>query len=414
MLLVLISMAVLLTSCGQSALDYPQQEKSSALGAESTENLSSDIVSEESVNFQEVFDALEVPEKFAGCTRYVLVNDYDGDGRQEAFGFFGDRQEGNGAHSVVWNDMQIYYINSDGTIFPAYTETNRFEDIISGTPASVEGGAVGGGLLNCYFRADGQTFAVFDVSFGDDMYYSTMSLSVYQGSYTLSLTEGTPMKTEDGRIVVSAWDEEIEYVIKDGELVKKSSSSDDDSSEENSITETAASANSSTARSAWNDYIKSTGENELYFIPGDYDGDGTEEAYGITGEMDSDGYANNVCIYFIASTGMIFIPKDSTWGYLRTFQNPDTASETCFLNTGKQKFIVWEEDGGGSASVSFVFGTQHGVTYQPEVSGKYQWFHPETDGTYIGTTSDFSKGYHDYIDHTFVFDEATGEFLLKE
>ena len=34
-------------------------------------------------------------------------------------------------------------------------------------------------------------------------------------------------------------------------------------------------------------------------------------------------------------------------------------------------------------------------------------------GKYYGTTSDFSRDFHDYIDHELVFDPAQGEFSEK-
>lgn len=169
-------------------------------------------------------------------------------------------------------------------------------------------------------------------------------------------------------------------------------------------------------KAAWDSYLRSSGENPIYFLPGDYDGDGTQEAYGITGELFDDGYTNDVKIYFISSAGKISCVKDSAYGggalfgKLRNSENLDSDPESVFLNCGSQKFIIWEIDGGGSSSVSVILGARNGAAYQPKASGNYMWFHKNADGTYTGTKSDFSNGYHDYIDKTFTFDAATGEF----
>ena len=172
-------------------------------------------------------------------------------------------------------------------------------------------------------------------------------------------------------------------------------------------------------RTVWEDFLKSNNETELYYLPSDYDGNGKEEAYGITGKGYEDGFANNVKIYFIDSSGKISCVKDKTYSGDSLFgelQNQDKLSsdpEKVFLKAGNQKFIVWEIDGGGSASVSVVFGVRNGSSYQPNISGKYQYFHCTSDNVYVGTTSDFSQGYHQYIDVTFSFNASTGEFEKK-
>lgn len=174
--------------------------------------------------------------------------------------------------------------------------------------------------------------------------------------------------------------------------------------------------------SAWKSYVQKSGETELYFLPGDYDGDGTTEAYGITGKrLDAD-YADNVKIYFISASGSVTCVKDRAYGSSNTAlfgqlrNHDDLASdpESVFLKGGKQKFIIWEIDGGGSSSVSVIFGVRNGASYQPKVSGNYQWFHEKSSGVYIGTKSDWSNGWHDYIDYTFTFDASTGEFTERK
>lgn len=175
-------------------------------------------------------------------------------------------------------------------------------------------------------------------------------------------------------------------------------------------------------KNVWDNYLKENNESELYFLPSDYDGDGSEEAYGITGKNDGVGYTYNVKIYFINSAGNVSCVKDSAYGggslfgQLQNYEKLTADSEKVFLKAGKQKFIVWEIDGGGSSSVSVVLGVRNDAPYQPKISGKYQYFHRSNDdgNVYIGTTSDWSQGYHDYTDVSFSFNASTGEFEEKK
>lgn len=167
----------------------------------------------------------------------------------------------------------------------------------------------------------------------------------------------------------------------------------------------------------WNAYVASKGETSGYFLPGDYDGNGVTEAYAISGRFDEWGYTGKAKIYFISSTGKVTCVKDeaygggSLFGQLRNSERLEQDPESVFLKVGKQRFIIWEIDGGGSSSVSVILGVKNGSSYQPSVSGKYQWFHKdESKQCFVGTKSDFSQGYHEYIDHSFRFNDATGEF----
>lgn len=416
----LISTVMLLTSCGEVVIDFSKKDET----AESVENSvapSSEVPEESSIDFQKVFDTVELPAKFSGSKRYVLVNDYDHDGRDEAFGFFGIQIEKDyGTRSIGWEDMQIYYIDADGNISPVHTmEQAGYYSTITGAPSAIESESANPeDFSGCYFETESNTFLVLETVYEDDLYYGYDMLSSNQGQYTISCVDEIPQKTEDGRIIVSAWDEEFEYEVKDGCLKEKNTYNSLSELENGTAPVEEPSQNSETIQDIWKTYVRDSGENELYFLQSDYDGDGVEEAYGITGdEIDEDGFTNNVRIYFITSNGTIFVVKDTahedTTRYEDALYGVLHKTEGYFLECGKQKFIIWEIDGGGSASISVILGVKNGVPYQPEISGKYQWFHKEKDGTYVGTVSDFSKGYHDFIDYTFEFDPSTGEFERK-
>ena len=137
----------------------------------------------------------------------------------------------------------------------------------------------------------------------------------------------------------------------------------------------------------------------------DYDGDGVSEAFGITSPEDYDelGLCGDVGVWFIDCEGNCTQLMSDTYGYLH--QQKVTA--------GQQKFIVWEMSGGGSGSLSYIFGIRDGSPYEPLISGQYMQFETAKydDAVYVGQTSDFSMGYHNYIITEFVFDSDSGEFV---
>lgn len=137
----------------------------------------------------------------------------------------------------------------------------------------------------------------------------------------------------------------------------------------------------------------------------DYDGDGVSEAFGITSPEDYDelGLCGDVGVWFIDCEGNCTQLMSDTYGYLH--QQKVTA--------GQQKFIVWEMSGGGSGSLSYIFGIRDGSPYEPLISGQYMQFETAKydDAVYVGQTSDFSMGYHNYIITEFVFDSDSGEFI---
>ena len=69
--------------------------------------------------------------------------------------------------------------------------------------------------------------------------------------------------------------------------------------------------------------------------------------------------------------------------------------------------------GCGSGSLSYIFGINDGSPYEPPISGQYMQFETAKydDTVYIGQTSDFSMGYHNYIITEVVFESDSGEFV---
>lgn len=149
----------------------------------------------------------------------------------------------------------------------------------------------------------------------------------------------------------------------------------------------------------------STSDPIRFFEYDDYDGDGISEAFAVTSLKNADemGGYSSADIWFVDSRGNCILTKADLYGYLR---------ET--VAAGDQKFLVWELSANGSGSLSYIFGLRDDEVYEPYISEKYMDFQYDTDNDrYIGYTSDFSQGYHDYLVTAFSFDRETGEFIAQ-
>lgn len=166
-----------------------------------------------------------------------------------------------------------------------------------------------------------------------------------------------------------------------------------------------------------NEYI----ENAAYFLTSDYDGNGTEESFLIMGTFDGVAGYMDAEILFLDSNGTMIqvcdtAPQgDSLYGYLNPRNGKLEGNETndYLIPAGNARFLAWEVSAYGSASTSLIFGVRDGKPYELDISGEYMGFHQDEAGRYVAVTSDFSKGYHDYIEQVFAFDEETKQFILQ-
>ena len=141
----------------------------------------------------------------------------------------------------------------------------------------------------------------------------------------------------------------------------------------------------------------------LYFLYDDYDYNGTYEAFVVTARPDS--VWND--IYYIGGTVVKLTGDRQFGGY--EFQDSANVRQRYMVDTGTQKFFIWENSAGGSGSTSYIFGVRNGAPYEPALSGKLQSF--QKDGEqYVHYRSDFSQGFHDYIRTELGFDASAGEF----
>ena len=148
------------------------------------------------------------------------------------------------------------------------------------------------------------------------------------------------------------------------------------------------------------DFAEISGENVLDYEVWDYDGDGKEEAFGITGsKLDESFLCDKVNIYYISSDNEITKLESDTYGFFNGIIQMENG----------QSFLLWEVSAEGSGSVTIICGVKEGQAYEPDISKNYMLFQ-ECDEGYIGYVSDFSKGYHDWIEHYFKFNEENGQF----
>lgn len=113
--------------------------------------------------------------------------------------------------------------------------------------------------------------------------------------------------------------------------------------------------------------IDSVDGNLIDFYFDDFDNDGQYEAFGITGELNDwcqDCY-NNVSIYFIDNQLQVTKYKEQLYG------SWVTENSKRLLDTGTDKFLMWEQHAHGSSAEVFLIGVRNGQTYEPKVSGEY-------------------------------------------
>lgn len=179
-------------------------------------------------------------------------------------------------------------------------------------------------------------------------------------------------------------------------------------------------------RKTWDEYVDSVGELTAYYVQADYDGDGTDEAFAITGYFRESG-CHDVKIYFISPTEGVSCVRDSfsddraLFGNLRYLKggleksyiapDADYKADDFLLRAENSKFLVWEIDGGGSSSISLILGVRDGKAYEPDISGKYMWFW-YYNNNFVATEVGRSGMGTQYIDCSFTYDDALGQFIL--
>lgn len=421
--------AVFLTACGAKQAPAAASEAAGESMPASESVPASEIAEEkpdETEKFKEVFEKVEMPTYFYldDCERYVLVEDYDGDGTQEAFAFCG-RQSNLFPDEPSWETINLYYIDPDGNVTAVLGGDSTY-DTINGRPAGLESGEPWD-FSNSFFQTGDATFLVWNACYWEGGWFS-VAMTVKDNEPILSYTGINFHKTEDGRFVAySESGEELEYELaEDGTFVQKGSLTEMIRTEQSSL----GSLSEETLKKIWEEgeeyYYEwldlGVEESDLsyYFLPEDYDGDGAREAYVIWGQFDENGRGENINIFFVNSQGSITRLPDLYYElglYLPYPMNgclPGAGAPTgenqsdALIDTGDKKFLVWESEDYGPYTISTILSVEDDRIFVSEQSDFYQGFHKAEDGTYIA-------GFHGMSDPEvyevqFEYSKETGDF----
>lgn len=155
--------------------------------------------------------AMSQIEKPRGCKEWTyLINDYDGDGKAEAF-VFGGRPD---PETTMWRYLEVYYVDPRGNV----TQMLSRADAIVGAPyetVSVEQTD----FSDCYLTIKKEQFALF---YAGSVYGScgyTLALGVHKGVPSCSQLEGTVERvTDQGLVIMASIDDDCVYAYQDGQF----------------------------------------------------------------------------------------------------------------------------------------------------------------------------------------------------
>lgn len=392
--------ALLLTSCGE----MPPNSGASGTGSDqnqgsntstSTGSSSSETENEDSTTSstgtgtvfeQALNNAFTLPSSFDGW--HYIIDDYDGDGRQEAFAFAG-QPSGDG-----WNNISIFYIDPNGNITKLLWNSQ-----MTGGPQNTESTSDKNYSSSCISYKN-EKFVVFWLGPDSACPYS-MVYGVHNGSVTKEDIDGTCVrKVPEGFICAAGLDIDYAYVVKNGRLVDMFTTSD-----AYKYIDPDYSMKTTPLKDAWKAYTEySQMGNKEYFLQGDYDGDGRQEAYVIRGYF-KDGYASSAEICYIGWGGTVLLVGGGN-GQLLNITKTNYKTSDSIIYAGNQKFMVWQVPGAGHAA-TYLYGARCGVPYQPQISGNVSFFHQNEDGRY------YAEGNEKYTEDEYLFNASTGQFYRK-
>lgn len=156
--------------------------------------------------FQNAIDGVAADAEYAENERYVIVNDYDGDGKQEAFGFLGIRND----EYQTWESVKLYYLKSDGSV-----EEIALNGDVTGGPAKVSG-AEQMDFSESFITLGNKTFLDFEIGYSASE-PTTVLFGVNDGNYTSTSVYGYfPEKVDENHIATSDLDYRVVYKEENG------------------------------------------------------------------------------------------------------------------------------------------------------------------------------------------------------
>lgn len=387
-----IAVSILLTGCSDTPAsgNNPNGTKNpsqNTTGSTENDEEAKKKAEEAKPFFQQVLESkFSMPSSFDGW--HIIVNDYDGDGRQEAFAFAGIPS------GDYWDNFSVCYIDPNGNVTKL-----RWNSGIGGAPQGTTSTSQNDFSSSC-IRYKNQKFVTFTILPDSACIYS-MVYGVSGGSVTTKEIGGDGVcKTPEGFIYASGLDATYAYVVKNGRLVDVF-----DTSDAYKYVDPDYSLKTIPLKQAWKEYTShSSVGNKEYFLQYDYDGDGRQEAIAIRGYFQN-GYASYTEICYIGWGGTILNIGGGN-GQLLNITNWNYKTDDSIINAGKQKFMVWQVPGAGHAA-TYLYGARNGVPYQPQISGNVSYFHQDSDGRY------YAEGSQKYTDDEYTFNTSNGEFYKK-
>ena len=330
--------------------------------------------------------AYKLPDTFDGW--HLIVDDFDGDGRQEAYVFAG-RPSGD-----QWYNISVFYVDPNGKITEILKNSGLY-----GAPQETKSTRDTSFASSC-FRYKNQKFVSFWLAPQDGCVYSEV-YGAYNGRATKLEIDGSSVsKTPEGFVYAAGLDTEYAYVLKNGRLVDMFTTPD-----AYKYVDPDYSMKTTPLKTAWKNFMNNVEfGNAEYFLQYDFDGDGRQEAYVFRGTF-NDGYAQNAEIYYIGWGGTILrmayssgqLYQVNQWGY---------TTDDSMIKAGNQRFALWQIPGAGHAATR-VFGARNGVPYEPQISGKLSYFHQEDNGRF------YAESDTKYVDDEYQFNASTGEFYKR-
>ena len=158
----------------------------------------------------------------------------------------------------------------------------------------------------------------------------------------------------------------------------------------------------------WDEFLDSSGENEILFLEADNDCDGLLEAFAVTaGEYDADmGFYFNAKIYFINSNGKMNSVCDTAPDGSPLYGYP---TEAMLSPDGGDGFFVWNL-ATGTSNYSLVWGVKDDRFYETNISGQYCEVSLDDGRGFTAYQLDYSQGYRDYVAYRLNYDSSTHAF----
>ena len=201
----------------------------------------------------------------------------------------------------------------------------------------------------------------------------------------------------------SAWEDDGSY--SENTYVESSSYADTSTHDSEAVYEPGS---SEILRARWDEFLESSGENEILYLEADNDCDGLLEAFAVTaGEYDADmGFYFDAKIYFINSNGKMNLVEDTASDGSPLYGYP---TEAMLSPDGGDGFFVWNL-ATGVADYSLVWGVRDGRSYETDISGWYCGISLADGPGFAAYQPNFSQGYRDYIIYRLIYDSEMASF----